>query len=95
MDSTRTFHDFVPRLNSTYASDAQDLYYVRLDDRGDLGCYVWTGGGIRGPSDATEEAEAHAQREGWEVSEDDVAVFTVSEEVFAAALSASAREVQS
>lgn len=91
MDSTRTFHDFVPRLNEAYAGEDQDLFYIRLDDRGDLGCYVWTGGGIDGPDDAIEEAEEHAAGEEWEVLEEDIQIFPVDGSVREAAVKAAKR----
>lgn len=90
MDATRTFYASIPRLNASEASEDQDLIYVRLDDRGDLGCYVWTGCEIRGPVDAAEEAEDYAHRQGWSFDEEDVCTFDVQEDVFNAALRARA-----
>ena len=48
-------------------------YFVRVDDRGDLGVYVKAGS----PDDAIEAAEEHAVWSGWEYDEEDVMVVTI------------------
>lgn len=64
-------------LNPGEAGPDARLTFVRLDDRGDLGVYVW------GPltcNDAVEWALEHAAAEGWQVDEEDVACFAVPAE---------------
>lgn len=61
-------------LNPGDASDDARLTFVRLDDRGDLGAYVW---GPMSCDDAIEYAMEHAEAQGWEVDEDDATCFDV------------------
>ena len=64
-------------LNPGEAGPGARLTFVRLDDRGDLGVYVW------GPLtcvDACEWAMEHARSRGWGVDDEDVTCFQVSPE---------------
>ena len=64
-------------LNPGEAGPGARLRFVRLDDRGDLGVYVW---GAMTCDDACEWAMEHAHAQGWGVDEEDVMVFRVSPE---------------
>jgi hypothetical protein len=64
-------------LNAEDAGEDARLTFVRVDDRGDLGCYVW---GRCTVDDAIEDAEEHATDNGWEYDEDDLAAFQVNDE---------------
>lgn len=59
-------------LNPGDAGEDARLTFVRLDDRGDLGAYVW---GPMSCDDAVEYAMEYAEAQDWEVDEDDVACF--------------------
>lgn len=61
-------------LNPESAGPDARLTFVRLDDRGDLGVYVW---GAMTCADACEWAMEHAAAEGWQVDEEDVDCFAV------------------
>ena len=76
----------VANLSAFDAGDcSQVLYAVRIDDRGDLLVYVWTGLGVSSMDDIAEEAEDYARKAGWEYDEDDVTVFRVRDtDVFSA-----------
>lgn len=62
-----------PIANPLDATPEGRLYLCRLDDRGDLTVYAWADNA----SDAGDEAEEYATKQGWEVEEDDLAIYPV------------------
>lgn len=62
-----------PVANPSDATPEGRLYLCRLDDRGDLTVYVWADNA----TDASDEAKEYATKQGWEVAEDDLAIYPV------------------
>ena len=62
-----------PIENPRDGATDKGLFLCRLDDRGDLVVYVWGDNA----TDASDGAEEYAQAQGWEVDEDDLAIFEV------------------
>ena len=62
--------------NPRAAAEDVRLACVRIDDRGDLCVFVWLAWGMS-VADACDEAQEHADRQGWGYDPDDVAAWIV------------------